>query len=135
MKLAAIVACVLLSWQAVATEIMTGIASVDDGKPTKYDGGFYGNKVATGHKIRLAALTVAHRTLPLGSCIDISRIGPDANVINAEIDDRGPCGSALCKRVAPWLLKRVVDLKPRLAMLLGCRDLCIIAYWRAPCRG
>jgi hypothetical protein len=116
-------------------EISFGFASVDDGKPTRYDGGNRGfnGKVATGANF-VDGLTIAHRTLPLGSCVELSKIGRDAQVYIAKIDDRGPCDTQHCRRNSPWLLKRQIDLKPKLAKLMGCGGLCIVAYWPARCQ-
>ena len=116
-------------------EMTFGIASVDDGKPTRYDGGngSFNGKLATGAKF-VDGLTIAHRTLPLGSCVDLSKIGRDAQIYNAKVDDRGPCDTQHCRRNAPWLLKRHIDFKPKLAKLMGCGGLCSVAYWPARCQ-
>ena len=116
-------------------EITFGIASVDDGKPTRYDGGngSFNGKLATGAKF-VDGLTIAHRTLPLGSCVDLSKIGRDAQIYNAKVDDRGPCDTQHCRRNSPWLLRRHIDLKPKLAKLMGCGGLCSVAYWPARCQ-
>ncbi len=119
--LAALMLCLVCSI-ASAAEITIGLASVDDGKPTKYDGGNF-----TGR------LSVAHRDLPLGSCVEVSKLGRDANIHLARIDDRGPCATPDCKRKAPHLAKRLIDLKPKLASAMGCDGLCVVAYWPAPC--
>ncbi len=117
---------------APAVEITIGIASVDDGKPTRYDGGNFTGRLSTGAKFT-DGMTVAHRDLPLGSCVEVSKLGRDANIHLAKVDDRGPCATLDCKRKAPHLSKRLIDLKPRLASAMGCDGLCVVAYWPAPC--
>jgi hypothetical protein len=134
-----IVLAALMLWfkstPARTADIILGVASVDDGTPTRYDGGngSFNGKVATGANF-VDGLTIAHRTLPLGSCVDLSKIGRDAQVYKAKVDDRGPCGTPHCRRNSPWLLKRQIDLKPKLAKLMGCGGLCVVAYWPARCQ-
>lgn len=121
---------------ACAAEITIGLASVDDGKPTKYDGGNgqFNGRLSGGGRF-IDGMTVAHRDLPLGSCVDVSIVGRSAQVHNAKVDDRGPCGTPECQAKAPRLLKRLIDLKPKLAAAIGCDGLCVVAYWPAPCSG
>lgn len=118
---------------ASAAEITVGIASVDDGRPTKYDGGGFNGKLADGSKFT-DGMRVAHRDLPIGSCVAVARVGRDANVKLAKVDDRGPCDTQHCRSNSPHLLKRLIDLKPKLASALGCDGLCTVAFWPAPCR-
>jgi hypothetical protein len=118
---------------AHAAEIRVGVASIDDGLPTKYDGGHFAGRLSDGSRFT-DGMTVAHRDLPVGSCVEVSRIGRAAQVHLARVDDVGPCGTPHCQRVAPHLLKREIDLKPMLAKAVGCGGLCRVAYWPAPCR-
>lgn len=128
---AALILCALAG-SPHATEITITTASVDDGKPTRFDGGNFKGLLSGGGKFT-DGMFVAHRDLPLGSCVEVSRIGRDANVHLARVDDRGPCGTPKCQRGAPRLLKRQIDLKPKLASALGCDGLCTVAFWPAPC--
>lgn len=129
--LAALMLC-LLGSVAGAADIRTGIASTDDGKPTRFDGGNFAGKLSTGGRFT-DGMFVAHRDLPLGSCVDVSLVGRKAQVFNARIDDRGPCGTPHCQKNSPRLLQREIDLKPKLASAMGCDGLCRVAYWPAPC--
>ena len=131
--MAAAVLALCLARMATAAEITVGLASVDDGKPTRYDGGNFSGQLVDGSRFT-DGMTVAHRELPIGSCVEVSRIGRDANVHLARIDDRGPCATPQCQARAPHLLKRKIDLKPKLASALGCDGLCAVAFWPAPCR-
>lgn len=94
-----------------------GIASVDNGKPTPYDGGYYGGKVATGEKFNPYAMTAAHRTLPLGTVVQVDY--PKGKVAYLRINDRGPCLSAYCQKIKPDLLNRIIDLTPQAADSIG----------------
>lgn len=119
---------------ATAAEITIGMASVDDGKPNRYDGASFNGKISTGERFT-DGMRVAHRTLPLGSCVDVSIVGRGAQIYKAKIDDRGPCGTEICRKNSPWLLNRLIDLKPQLAAAIGCDGLCRVAFWPAPCSG
>ncbi len=122
-------ACVIA---APAAEITVGIASVDDGRPTKFDAADFTGKLVDGSRFT-DGMFVAHRDLPIGSCVEVSAIGRSANAHLAKVDDRGPCDTESCRRKFPWLLKREIDLKPKLAKAVGCDGLCRVAYWSAPC--
>lgn len=94
----------------------TVLASVDDGKPTKFDGGFYHGLVATGEKFNPKRFAIAHRTLPFGTCVQLCF--RRRCVWPVIVNDRGPCLTAFCQKVAPYLLKREVDMTPALAKTL-----------------
>ena len=118
----------LLALPAGAAEV--GIASVDDGRPTPYDGANYHGRVSTGERFSAAVLAIAHRTLPLGSWAFVKhgRTGEFARVW-----DRGPCLTPWCQKHAPLRIRvRVADLTPRLAKRLGCDGLCKVAIWPVP---
>lgn len=108
-----------------------GIASVDHGKPTRFDSRNYHGRVATGEHFNAKLFGVAHRTLPLRSCIMIAR-GP--RVVQATIRDRGPCLSAHCQRTAPRRVRvRILDLWPAVARRLACDGLCRVKFWPVLC--
>jgi rare lipoprotein A (peptidoglycan hydrolase) len=130
--LAALLLCLACCRSSPATEITVGLASVDDGKPTQYDAANFTGKLSDGSKFT-DGMRVAHRDLPIGSCVEVSKIGRDTNVHLAKVDDRGPCATPACQRNAPHLAKRLIDLKPKLASAMGCDGLCLVAYWPAPC--
>lgn len=106
------------------------LASVDDGKPTKYDGGHYHGHVATGERFDGKRLGVAHRTLPLNSCVEV---GHNGRLVQAVVNDRGPCASRYCQRRAPWLLKRELDMTPELARRLNFNGLDHVSLRPVPC--
>ncbi len=104
-----------------------GLASVDDGRPTRFDGGSFHGKVATGERFKVASLAVAHRTLPLGSRVVVSYRGRE---VVAVVNDRGPCLSPHCQKVAPRRVReRVLDMTPALARLLKFPGLGRVAFW------
>jgi rare lipoprotein A len=78
---------------------MSGIASVYDRSS--------GEETASGEQLREEALTAAHRTLPLGTVVEVtnSQNGRKATV---RINDRGP-----------FVRGRIIDLTPAGARVLG----------------
>ena len=99
-----------------------GIASVDGGKPTPFDGGFYHGRLANGQKFNPYSMTAAHRTLPLGTLVQVTNLR-SGQIIYVKINDRGPCLSAYCQKKRPDLLKRIIDLTPHAADELGIQGL------------
>lgn len=117
-----------------AHAVETGVASVDDGKPTRFDGG--GGKftgwLSTGKRFDVQAMTAAHRTLPPGSCI-LARHGRRFAFLT--IDDVGPCGTQECQATAPRRVReRILDLKPRAAARLGVDGLGRVTIWPMACQ-
>lgn len=116
---------------SMATEVMVGMASVDNGRATKFDGGHYGGRIATGDRFKTAALGVAHRTLPLNSCLMIQYGARAQKVV---INDRGPCATAFCRQHAPARVRnRVIDMTPGVATQLKFPGLGTVSYWPVPC--
>jgi rare lipoprotein A (peptidoglycan hydrolase) len=112
---------------APAVVKFAGLASVDDGRPTRFDGANYHGRVADGSRFKTAALAVAHRTLPLGSIVVVSYRGREARAV---VNDRGPCLSSHCQRTAPARVRsRVLDMTPALARVLGFPGLGRVAFW------
>lgn len=110
-----------------AADITIGLASVDDGRPTRFDGANYHGKVADGSRFKTASLAVAHRTLPLGSVVVVSYRGREAKAV---VNDRGPCLSSHCQRTAPARVRaRVLDMTPALARALRFPGLGRVAFW------
>jgi rare lipoprotein A len=66
-----------------------------------------GSKTASGQKLNIAALTAAHRTLPLGSKVRVTNKRNGRSVI-LTINDRGP-----------FVRGRVIDVTPAAAGALG----------------
>lgn len=112
---------------ASASEVMTGMASVDYGGTTRFDGGRYHGLVATGQRFKASILAVAHRTLPLGSWIVVNYRGRTATAV---VRDRGPCLSHHCRHTAPKRVRdRVLDMTPALAKRLRFPGLGWVTYW------
>lgn len=97
-----------------ATEV--GMASVDYGRVTRFDAhGFHG-LVATGERFRASIYAIAHRTLPLKSCVKVRYRKRETIAV---VNDRGPCLSPQCRAKAPARIRmRIADLTPALASYL-----------------
>lgn len=94
----------------------TGMASVDYGRATSFDGGRYGGRVSTGARFDAKLLAIAHRTLPLGSYVLVTFRKRTALAV---VNDRGPCLTVHCQRSAPRRVReRIADLTPGLARYL-----------------
>ncbi len=78
----------------------TGIASW-------YGGRFHGRRTASGEIFDKNDLTVAHRTLPLGSVVEITNLENGRSAV-ARINDRGP-----------YVRPRIVDCSQAVASALG----------------
>ena len=63
-----------------------------EGEASYYSDHLAGHKTASGERYRPAALTAAHRTLPLGTVLRVTRSDGKRTVI-VRINDRGPFGS------------------------------------------
>jgi rare lipoprotein A len=80
--------------QAVAAEAVTENAApeashVGDGIASYYGKELAGNRTASGERFNPAALTAAHRTLPLGSKLRVTNKANGKSVV-VRINDRGP---------------------------------------------
>lgn len=107
-----------------------GVASVDDGRPTRYDGANYHGRVSTGERFRPGELAIAHRTRRLGSTVIVQNERRPELLSLARVWDRGPCLSAFCQRTAPLRVRtRIADLTPALRRKIGCSDLCRVLIW------
>lgn len=110
-----------------ASEVMSGLASVDFGRVTRFDGGRYHGLVATGERFKASALAVAHCTLPLGSWVMVAYRDKTTPAV---VNDRGPCCSDHCRRIAPTRVKdRVLDMTPAVASRLDFPGLGRVAFW------
>jgi rare lipoprotein A len=76
----------------------TAGTEVEDGYATWYGARFAGHKTASGEPFRPRALTAAHRTLPLGTWVEVTRVDTGAKV-RVRITDRGPYGSPSKHRI------------------------------------
>jgi rare lipoprotein A len=77
------------------------------GKASWYGDRFQGRKTASGEPFDMNALTAAHKTLPFGTVVEVTR--PDSGqVVKVRITDRGP-----------FVKGRVIDLSRAAAQQLG----------------
>jgi rare lipoprotein A len=83
------------------TEVQRGFASW-------YGAALAGHRTASGERFDPEKMTAAHRTLPLGTWVDVARIDTGQHV-RVRINDRGPFGHA----------DRIVDLSHAAARELG----------------
>jgi rare lipoprotein A (peptidoglycan hydrolase) len=75
-----------------------------------YGPGFHGRPTASGERFDQNRLTAAHRSLPLGSRVTVTRLDTGRS-IEVEINDRGP-----------YVRGRVLDLSRAAAARLGMVD-------------
>jgi rare lipoprotein A len=80
------------------------------GRATYYADSLAGRRTASGQPYDPRQLTAAHRTLPFGTEIEVSR--PDGRAVRVRVNDRGPFGRAAARGV-------VVDLSRAAAEKLG----------------
>ena len=96
------------------------------GRASYYSDRLAGRSTATGEPYDPAALTAAHRTLPLGSFVDVAR--PDGRHVVVRVNDRGPYSHG-----------RIIDLSRRAAANLGMirdgtADVTLRVLWVPPAR-
>ncbi len=77
------------------------------GEASWYGPGFQGRKTANGDRFDMNALTAAHKTLPLGTMIEVTNLGNNKKII-VKVNDRGPFSKG-----------RILDLSKRAARKLG----------------
>ncbi len=65
------------------------VGFVERGTASWYGPGFHGNRTANGEVYDMHQLTAAHRTLPLGSVIDVRSL-TNGRQVTVRINDRGP---------------------------------------------
>lgn len=78
------------------------------GEASYYGDGLAGHKTASGEPYRPSAFTAAHRKLPLGTVLRISRTD-GSHTVYVRVNDRGPYGSK----------RRILDLSRAAAEELG----------------
>ena len=80
------------------------------GKASWYGPGFHGKKTANGEIYDQNELTAAHRTLPLGTEVEVTNV-KNGKSVAVEINDRGP-----------YVSGRVIDLSRAAAVELGMKE-------------
>jgi len=83
------------------------IQLVQSGRASWYGPGFHGKVTASGETFDDAALTAAHKSLPLGSKARVTNV-INGNSVEVKINDRGP-----------WTQGRIIDLSRAAARALG----------------
>jgi len=79
------------------------------GEASYYAGKFVGRKTANGEIYNPEAMTAAHRTLPFGTVVRVTRTDqPDGRSVVVRINDRGP-----------FVAGRIIDLSKAAARELG----------------
>ena len=80
------------------------------GKASWYGPGFHGKETASGETYNQNKLTAAHRTLPLGTEVEVTNLKSGKSV-KVEINDRGP-----------YVGNRVIDLSRAAAQEIGMKE-------------
>jgi rare lipoprotein A len=97
--------------EAIAsTAVAEPRSEVQVGDATWYGGRLAGHRTANGERFDPRQMTAAHRTLPLGTWVEVTRIDTGQRV-RVRINDRGPFGHR----------KRVIDLSRAAAEALDMR--------------
>lgn len=86
----------------LACALLSGTLS-QEGGASFYGNEFHGRRTASGERFSNAALTAAHRTLPFGTWVRVTRLDTGDTVI-VRINDRGP-----------FIRGRIIDLSRRAA--------------------
>ncbi len=104
MKPYVLLCCFLLTTAFVSFDdddnVITGIASY-------YADKFHGRRTSSGEIYNQEKLTAAHKTLPMGSRVKVSRLDNDMAVV-VKINDRGP-----------FVKNRIIDLSKAAAKKIG----------------
>lgn len=74
-----------------AVALRPAVGAVQEGQASYYSDALAGNSTASGEPYDPAALTAAHRTLPFGTRVRVTRLDKDLSV-EVRINDRGPFG-------------------------------------------
>ena len=82
------------------------VGRVEEGRASYYGRGFAGRKTASGERFYPNAMTAAHKTLPFGTRIRVSR--PGGPSVTVRVNDRCGCPGG-----------RIVDLSEGAARKLG----------------
>jgi rare lipoprotein A len=85
-----------------------GEQDVQVGYATWYGRAFAGRRTASGERFDPARMTAAHRTLPFGTWVEVTRVDTRASV-RVRVTDRGPWGHE----------DRIIDLSQAAAARIG----------------
>ncbi len=88
----------------------SNVYGVEYGMASMFSDNFHGKKTASGELYDMNKMTVAHKSLPFGSRIRVTRIDNKQSVI-VRVNDRGP-----------YLKGRVVELSKKAAREIGLTD-------------
>lgn len=91
----------------IASPEQPRVIQVSKGQASWYGPGFYGNRTASGERLRPGTLTAAHRTLPFGTRVRVTNLWNGRSAV-VRINDRGPFHGS-----------RVIDLAQGAASELG----------------
>ncbi len=83
------------------------VGHVERGVASWYGPGFHGHKTSNGEIYDMHRLTAAHRTLPLGSIVQVRSVAT-GKTVTVRINDRGPFAKG-----------RIIDLSQAAAQTLG----------------
>ena len=91
------------------TTLPAAAGYVESGLASWYGEPFHGRQTASGETFDMYALTAAHRTLPLATCVEVRRLDDDRSVM-VRVNDRGPFSSDT---------RRIIDLSYSAGRTLG----------------
>ena len=81
--------------------------SYGEGLASYYGAGLHGRPTANGERFDKEALTAAHKTLPFGTCVEVTSL-TNGRSVRVRINDRGP-----------YVGGRIIDLSEAAARRLG----------------
>ena len=102
-------ALILLSAHAIPAEAQAPKSFKETGTASWYGSWHHGKVTATGEAYDMFAMTAAHKTIPLGSIVKVTRKSTGKSII-VRINDRGP-----------YKKRRIIDLSYAAASSLGMK--------------
>lgn len=100
-------------------------APIETGKASWYGPGFAGNPTASGEPFRPSRRTAAHKTLPFGTVVRVTRTDTGESV-RVVINDRGPYAAGrvidLSRRAARKIDMIDAGVVPVQVKVVGCRE-------------
>ena len=106
----AVLVLLSLGWAAVSNARAHKAPFEQVGTASWYGPRFHGKKTANGEVFNQNKLTAAHRTLPLGTTVEVTNV-TNGKSVEVKINDRGP-----------YVNGRVIDLSRAAAIRLGMKD-------------